>query len=262
MDKKITENKTENTLNTILDVSKDRFSIFYSSPITENESIQHIEWATDNIEDFLAFATKIGVKIIYLHKGYIAEDRDGEHKGELGFIEVGFLHDNIFHTFIKTEDWILEGEENDEAGTEIDEDIQKKELLSKTPEEIAKKIVEFAQREYPDSIGNLYQITHIFWEDKGVNQYQENSKIRVMIEKANYLAEKQIEESILKKENEKLPTILTNCVDWAKENGFNKLTRANLQAFLLEKELDLSITSREHLWVKVNFELKRKKSIS
>ena len=78
------------------------------------------------------------------------EDIVGEHKGELGFIEVGFLHDNIFHTFIKAEDWILD-DEGDDADTEMDEDIQKKELLSKPPEEIAKEIVEFAQKEHPNS---------------------------------------------------------------------------------------------------------------
>ena len=51
----------------------------------------------------------------------------------------------------------------------------------------------------------------------------------------------------------------------AGDSSYYNIIRAkirNLQAFLLEKELDLSITSREHLWVKVNFELKRKKSIS
>ena len=56
MGEKMSESKTEHALSTVLNVSKDKFSIFYSSPITENERIQHIEWATDNIEDFLAFA--------------------------------------------------------------------------------------------------------------------------------------------------------------------------------------------------------------
>ena len=263
--------QTEDTLDKILRISTSKFDIFHSSPITESENIQYVEWSTDHIEDFLEFAEKIGIKVIYLHEGKIVTDSEDEHNGELGYIEVGFLYGGIFHVFSEGENWFFEEETNEEApeidvfGHKIDttESLKRKtsikELDEKPPNELAKEIVEFAYKEFSDSLTSFYKVADAFWESKGLNFIGADAKNRIKMERVNQIAEKEVMNALVNKEKEQLPQIIEDCISWAKENRFNKLTRANMQAFLLEKRLDITYFTQDALYVRVNFELKKKK---
>lgn len=264
--------QTEDMLNKILHISTGKFYIFYSSPITESENVQYVEWSTDNVEDFFAFAEKIGIKIIYLHEGKIANSTKYEHKGELGYIEVSFLYEGIFHVFSEGEDWFFEEGETTEETSKVDvfghkidtaESLERenstKELNENPPNELAKEMVEFAYKEFSDSLTSFYKVADAFWESKGLNFIGADAKNRIKMERVNQIAEKEVMNALVNKEKEQLPKIIENCVSWAKENGFNKLTRSTMQAFLLEKGLDLTSLTQDALYIRVNFELKKKK---
>ena len=77
------------------------------------------------------------------------------------------------------------------------------------------------------------------------------------MEKVNQIAENEVMNTIVNEEKRQLPNIIEDCISWTKENGFYKLTRANMQAFLLEKGLHLTYLTQDALYIKVNFELKK-----
>ena len=81
--------ETETVLKKVMEAAKD-YDVFYSDPITLSKSLQYVQWGTDNVQEFLAFAKKAGVKTLYLHKGMIDKEGSDDHKGELSYIEVGF----------------------------------------------------------------------------------------------------------------------------------------------------------------------------
>jgi hypothetical protein len=141
---------------------------------------------------------------------------------------------------------------------EEDEKVLEK-LGKMSAEEIAKDMVAFANKQFPDSL-DFFEIRNAFLAENGTDRFGVNmdANLRVKIDKADRLAQQQIMQAVVKKEKEELPKIVEECVKWAKENGFNKLTRSNLDAFLLEKSMSFSNPTHDALYIKVNFELKKK----
>jgi len=72
------------------------------------------------------------------------------------------------------------------------------------------------------------------------------SEIHRKMERADILAERQIfrdEENQLRERlrNEKaeLPSLVSQCLDWARINSLKRLAQADVDTFILEKDLDI-----------------------
>ncbi len=258
------------------DSYKDKFVIYEVDGGLDEVSRGSIEWAGDDYEEFLSFAEKLGAKIIYYGESFSPNEHpdNPKYNEDIAEINIGFTHDGILHTFSSFTSWYekeLEEENPEEEETEIDElgrrvnvaelrqrENSIKELNEKPPDELAKEMVEFAYKEFPDSLTEFYNIADAFWQSKGLRVFSSDAKSRLKMDKVKQMAEKEVMSSVISKEKEQLPKIIEECISWAKGNGFNKLTRANLQAFLLEKELNLSYQTQDALYIKANFELKKK----
>jgi hypothetical protein len=93
-------------------------------------------------------------------------------------------------------------------------------------------------------------------------------EIRVKVEKAELLAErkKRIEEEAqrkerLGKEKEELSSLVSQCVDWARINGLKRLTSADVDTYILEKDLDLLQETKRAMYAMANVKLKSGKQM-
>jgi len=137
-------------------------------------------------------------------------------------------------------------------------------LKTSTPETLAKEMLEFKDKEFPDEEKvNFYTISRLFWDNKGVERFILPSEARLKIERANNLAERQIakEEDAKKKkrlteEKEELPSIVSQCVDWARINGLKRVTLSDVDTFIMEKELDVLYETKRAMYAMANMKLK------
>lgn len=116
-------------------------------------------------------------------------------------------------------------------------------LKTSTPEELAVEILEFAEKEFPEEEGFGYRsASRYFWESKGVQEFLMPSEVQLKIGRAKYLAERQahtLRKKRLAEEKEELPSLINQCVDWAIINNLKRLTLADVDTFIMQKELDL-----------------------
>jgi hypothetical protein len=137
-------------------------------------------------------------------------------------------------------------------------------LKTSTPEEIAVEILDLKKKEFPEEGQfDFHTISHYYWSGKGVESYLMPPQIQVKIQKAEFLAEKEMrrEEETqrkerLAKEKEELPTLVSQCVDYARINGLKKLTRADVDTYILEKDLDILQETERAIYAMANFKLK------
>lgn len=108
-----------------------------------------------------------------------------------------------------------------------------------------------------------FSLSRLFWDNKGVERFILPSGARLKIERVNYLAERQIakEEDAKKKkrlaeEKEELPSLVSQRVDWARLNSLKRLTLADVDTFILEKELDLLNETKRAVYTMGNVKLK------
>jgi len=137
-------------------------------------------------------------------------------------------------------------------------------LETSTPEELAAEILEFKEKEFPkEEKVSFHTLSRFFWGNKGVERFFLPSEAQLKIERANYLAERQIikEEEAQKKkrlseEKEELPSLVGQCVDWARINTLKRLTLADVDTFIMEKELDLLNETKRAMYAMANVKLK------
>ncbi|VVB88959.1 Uncharacterised protein [uncultured archaeon] len=142
-----------------------------------------------------------------------------------------------------------------------------------TPEELAAELISFAKKEFPeeDESGSIYIITDFFWRSKNIEKRYLPADIQLKIYKAERLAQKQLnserevrgvkEKEQLEKEKPDLSSLVDPCVGWANEQGLKKVTEADVDAFLVEKNIDVSPrTKRRALCAMVNSKLKKEKT--
>jgi len=244
----------------IEDFCKGRFDIFYCEKTPQPEESKVAIWQGP-YDEFLKFGEKHGVKIIYFFVVRIEEDdiEHAEHKGEIGYIEVGYFIGDIYHAFIKSAEWFTpsEEEEIEEGGENI------KEIEEKTVEELSQEMIKYCKEEFPEvfeDVKNIRNMQESFWLEMGIeNIYGLDPKLRLKIGKVNEKVEREILEEKKKKEQEILPKLVEECVEWARELGLNKVTKTNIHAFLDEKGISLTSPSKESLFVRVNNLLKTKR---
>ena len=92
------------------------------------------------------------------------------------------------------------------------------------------------------------------------------SEIQLKIEKAEMLAQKQFEterdvkeREQLEKEKMGLPTLVGSCIDWAKDHGLKRVTQADVDAFLLDKNIDILSQTKRSLYAMANVSIKSKR---
>jgi len=60
-------------------------------------------------------------------------------------------------------------------------------------------------------------------------------------------------------EREELPSLVDQCVDWARVNGLRSVTKADIETYLLENNLDIMKETQRSLYAMTNTKLKIKK---
>jgi len=134
-------------------------------------------------------------------------------------------------------------------------------FTKKSEEELASELVEFMKKEFPREEQRFsYSATSLFWQLKGVEThvFPRDPKIELKVEKVNSLARLKLEQETRRREKEIVPKLVEECVKWAKENGLKKVTRANVDYFLTEKNQPLSKLIRDAIYNKVNLMLGKK----
>jgi hypothetical protein len=141
------------------------------------------------------------------------------------------------------------------------------ELQTATVEELANELIAYAKAHYAgeERFWLDHQIKTCFWEEKEVPEtYELPASLKLKIDKAERLAEKKLEEERahkekerLKKEKEQLPSLVDECVSWAKENNLARgLKKADTDVFVTGKDLDILPETKYQLWSMANVRLK------
>ena len=63
----------------------------------------------------------------------------------------------------------------------------------------------------------------------------------------------------LEKEKTELPSLVSLCVDWAKEHGLKRITQSDVDAFLMDKTIEILSQTKRALYAMANVELKKSK---
>ena len=140
-------------------------------------------------------------------------------------------------------------------------------IKSSTPEELAAELVSFAKREFAHEERIwISRVAGFYWEQKGISKWEMPSDIRLKLEKAELLAQQQIDkerEAELKeqldKEKTQLPELVSQCVSWARKQGLTRLTHADIDAFLLEQGIEILSQTKRALYSMANLKLKTKR---
>ncbi len=140
------------------------------------------------------------------------------------------------------------------------------EIKTASPEELAAELVSFIKTEFPEAKRTrVRDISIIFWEIKNVERWGIPPDIRLKLEKAEMLAKRQLEEEKelkekeqLEREKAKLPSLVNSCIEWAEEHDLKRVTKTDVEAFLIEKNVDILPQTQRALYAMVNVKLKSK----
>jgi len=140
-------------------------------------------------------------------------------------------------------------------------------IKTRTAEELAVEILEFKKKEFSEDENlGFHTISNFFWKSKGIERYLMPSDIELKVERANILARREIlketetqKRERLGKEKEELPSLVSHCIDWARTNGLKRLTLADIDAYIMERNLDILKETRRALYAMANVQLKSKR---
>lgn len=139
------------------------------------------------------------------------------------------------------------------------------EIRLATEEELADQLINFAKEEFPDKEAWFGGEFRLFWAQKNLNSFNAPPEIQLKMKKAERLAEnrlmaerQEIEREQLAREKDGLPSLISRCVDWAKENGLKSVRQSDIEAFLLEKEIEIMQPTKRSLYAMTNVALKAK----
>jgi len=140
-------------------------------------------------------------------------------------------------------------------------------LMDISPEDLAAEMLEFMKKEFPDQGWRYIQMSsRMFLQQKGVEAYGLPADINMKVEKALYLAQREAQKeyeeasrSRLQQEKEELTSLVEMCVDWARVHGLKRVTVADVDALILEKNLDIMSETKRALYSLANVKLKSSK---
>lgn len=242
----------------LMESNEGKFIFFKTDEDIDDIGTYTLEWKGNDVEGFLSIAKKLNIGLLYLN-----EVRDGpEGRDEdIGQVKVAFLFNGVLHKYTESAEWYnsfiseLEDEQIDNVNFD--------EFDKKSPEDLAKEMVEFIRNKFPGDNDPRYMETVEFWRSRRSYElrYDDSSNVqcRMKIREVESLARKEIISAAIKEERDKLPSIIEQCTKWAVENNIVKLTKGNLKAFLLETDLTLTFPSQDAIYTQVNTNLKKLK---
>lgn len=134
------------------------------------------------------------------------------------------------------------------------------EIRSATSEELAAELVSLAKKEFPDEERiKISQIIDLFLETKKVNSWDLPAEIELKIEKAEKLAQRALDNEKINKEKNMLPSLIDLCVDWAKDRGLGRVTKTDIEVFLISQNTKILPQTQRELYLQVNVKLKSKR---
>ncbi len=140
-----------------------------------------------------------------------------------------------------------------------------KEFLAASVEELAQELYELAKqhRIESDTTGPvIHRVLSLFWERKGVDDYRMPQEIRLkkskVAEYAQYLRSEDRDkerENALTQERDALPELVTECVEWARSKSMRRVTKADLEIYMLDSGIELQPETTRMLYLQVNQKL-------
>jgi len=136
------------------------------------------------------------------------------------------------------------------------------ELKEKSVEEIAKDMIEFLDKEYPELLEGrrpaVIRLLYPYWRKIGVDTFlfHGDADFRIKIQKAELIVRKEFEERALRKRKQWILELKPKLVEWAKKNRLEKITQADVEAFLLTNETNLTQEDGRILAKLANLDLK------
>ena len=124
-------------------------------------------------------------------------------------------------------------------------------IEKKTAEEFAVEIFAFSKKEQTEAGLDYDSASRHFWECKGVQEFLMPSEVHSKMQRADFLARRRA----LQDEKDELPPLVGKCVDWARINNL-KVALADVDAFLMEKDLHLLRETKRALYSMANLKLK------
>lgn len=136
------------------------------------------------------------------------------------------------------------------------------EISGKSVEDLAKEFIEFIEREFPEEKYNAMekhkdQTLRLFWLTKGVSVFTTNPEFELKKEKVEMLVEMELEKRVMKENKELLSSLTSKIVEWAKKNELSKITKTDVDIFLMEEELILSSRLKDVLHRMANLGIRK-----
>jgi len=253
-------NDLEGFLKEILNFCSNRFAVFWlDEPITDTYE-SYLIWGNRSFKDFLEVAEKLNVKLIYLCT--IRGEENTEHSGEIGYIELSFLHNGVFHVFEKMTDWFEKSLYEEVENFEPETEKINKEILEKSVDELTNEMISFIEEKFNKNLNEIVKylddVQQQFWLEKGVEKYPLNPNLKIKLDKVNEKTERYFMNKIREREEELLPKLVQECVTWCKEHQLKWLTKEVLKQFLAEKNIHLTPLGTDKLHSQVNNKLRGK----
>jgi hypothetical protein len=158
---------------------------------------------------------------------------------------------------------IISGEEAEETYEESVRTEVPKWLKEKTPEEILVEVLDFRKKEFPEEKSRPWRLLDFFWKSKNISHhYSMPNEIQMKMEKVNYLLEKEderLKRQRLEEEKKKLPSLVSECVDWAQASDLKTLLLRDVDTYIMEKDIDILNETKKSLWTLANTKLKSKR---
>lgn len=211
-------------------------------------------------KEILDYIKKNGFGIFYgsihVRNGVLWNPSQGDWKDFVNIAKNEDIKTLLYHESILSEELA-------ELSTAISEykiDLDKKEDVSllkelqsklKSFEEFSEKIAWIHLSWIKGGVHYLLQLTSP-WYDEFLGVQEEAQKLLKEKEKAISLEEK---EESLKETKKKLSLLSTKISKWARSQGLKRVTKSQVQVYLLENEIVLGWTEREMLFTMVNKEL-------
>ena len=149
------------------------------------------------------------------------------------------------------------------------------EIASASPEELAAQLLSFAKdqsSDYLDDEGIYAEIRlwSLFWESKNVSGEDIPTEIKLKRQKAETLAARELQRESevrekqrevrkneqLQRERTELPSLVSSCVDWAKAHGRKAVTKADVEVFLMDKDIAIMPETQKSLYARANVQLR------
>lgn len=140
-------------------------------------------------------------------------------------------------------------------------------LENSSVEQLAEDLANFVRKEFPESpaLGVPYAARGAFWASKGIeNTFMLKAELKLKTERASALASETLTRMRAAARSKLEQSLMDECLAWAKQHAMKKVTKADVDGFLHDKEATLAdyqlirynyAISRDTIYREVNFRL-------